>query len=236
MVRDDPRIRTSPLAGALAGVVLLAALLMAIAALQGVPQFGDIALERRNPLPTPTSGTQTPGGVPAGQLPDSPILGIIVAVIELVIAACFLAVLAWLFWRLARALWAARPLSREIGGAGDAGAGAVAGDESVDAGAIRSAAADAQEAIETHRDPGDAIVAAWVHLEEATSRAGRSRLPSETPGEFALRILRRRPGVDTELETLLGLYESVRFGGVQADESGRATARRCLAIVEEVWR
>jgi hypothetical protein len=226
----------SPLAGALAGVVLLAALLMAIAALQGVPQFGDIAVERRSPLPTPTSGTQAPDGAQVGQIPDSPLLGVIVVVVELVIAAGFLALLAWLFWRLARALWAARPLSRETGGAGDAGTGAVAGDDAVDAGAIRSAAADAQQAVDAHRDPGDAIVAAWVHLEEAAARAGRSRLPSETPGEFAVRILRRRPGVDAELETLLGLYESVRFGGEQADESGRATARRCLAIVEEAWR
>ncbi|MGN8027686.1 DUF4129 domain-containing protein [Microbacterium sp. 22242] len=236
MVRDDPRIRTSPLAGALAGVALLAALLMAIAALQGVPQFGDIAVERRSPLPTPTTGTQTPGGPPVGQFPDSPVLGMIVVVVELVIGAGFLALFAWLFWRLVRALWVARPLSRETGAAADAGTGAIAGDEPVDAGAIRSAAADAKQAIETHRDPGDAIVAAWVQLEEAAARAGRSRLPSETPGEFALRILRRRPGVDVELETLLRLYESVRFGGAQADESGRATARRCLAIVEEAWR
>lgn len=236
MVRDDPRIRTSPLAGAFAGVVLLAVLLMAIAALQGVPQFGDIALEHRGPQPTPTSGTQSPGGVPGGQLPDSPIIGVIVAIIELVLSVAFLALLAWLFWRLVRALWAARPLSREAGGAGDAGTGAVAGDESVDAGAIRSAAADAQQTIDAHRDPGDAIVAAWVHLEGAAARAGRSRHPSETPAEFALRILRRRPGVDVELETLLRLYESVRFGGEQADENGRATARRCLEIVEEAWR
>jgi Domain of unknown function (DUF4129) len=236
MVRDDPRIRTSPLAGAFAGVVLLAALLMAIAALQGVPQFGDVAVEHRNPPPTPTTGTQTPGGALVPQPPDSPVLGVIVAVIELVIAAGFLALLAWLFWRLVRALWTARPLSRETGGAGDAGTGAVAGDEPVDAGAIRSAAADAQQAIDAHRDPGDAIVAAWVQLEDAAARAGRSRRPSETPAEFAVRILRRRPGVDVELETLLALYESVRFGGERADESGRETARRCLAVVEEAWR
>lgn len=235
MVRDDRRLRTLPLSGTFAGVVFLAALLMAISSLQGVPQFGDIAFEHRIPAPTPGPGTQTPGAGGA-ELPDSPILGVVLVVIELVVALGFLLLLAWLFWRMARALWAGRPLSRETGSAVEVGEISGGGEEPVDAGAIRTAAADAQEEIDGHRDPGDAIVAAWVRLEEASARAGRARVPSETPGEFTLRILRRRPGLDGELETLLGLYESVRFGGARADETGRATARRCLATIEEAWR
>ncbi|MCE4024486.1 MULTISPECIES: DUF4129 domain-containing protein [unclassified Microbacterium] len=235
MVRDDPLVRTPPLSGMFVGVVLLAALLMAIASLQGVPRFGDIAFEHRIPAPTPTAGTQTPGAGETGLL-DSPILGVIVVVIELVIALGFLLLLGWLFWRMARALWIARPMSREAGSAVEVGEASATGEEAVDAGTIRTAAASAQEEIDAHRDPGDAIVAAWVQLEEASARAGRARVPSETPGEFALRILRRRPGLDGELETLLGLYESVRFGGERADEAARATARRCLATIEEAWR
>jgi len=236
MVRDDLPLRTLPLVGAFAGVAFVAALLMAFASLQGVPQFHDIALDHRIPPPTPTADTATPGGTGSVQLPDSPIFGVVVGVIALVIGVAFVLLLAWLFWRVARAMWAARPMSRETGGAVDVGEGTAVGDEPVDAGAIRAAAADAQQAVDAHRDPGDAIIAAWVHLEEASARAGRARVPSETPGEFTLRILRRRPGLDIELETLLGLYESVRFGGEQRDEHDRATARQCLASIEEAWR
>ena len=51
-----------------------------------------------------------------------------------------------------------------------------------------------------------------------------------------MRILRRRPGLDADLETLLALYESVRFGGVPSEEAARSAARRCLAAIEEGWR
>lgn len=239
MVRDDPRPRTLALTGVLAAVTVVACLLMAIASLQGVPRFGDIGGLPRRPATAPASGpTQLPGIAGVDPLPDSPVLGTIVAVIEIVVILGAALLVLWLFWRVARALWAARPLSRQDGGGATAGLGeaATAGDEAVDAGAIRAATANAQQAIDAHADPGDAIVAAWVHLEEASARAGRARALSETPAEFAVRILRRRAGLDAELGTLLGLYESVRFGGGRADESQRATARRCLAAIEEGWR
>ena len=236
MVRDAPRPRTLPLAGVLAAVVGVTALLMVVAALQGVPRFGDIALQRRPPASAPPTASQRPD-MPGGiSIPDSPVLGTIVAVIEILFSLAMLFLLLWLFWRVLRVLWQRRPLSRQAGGEVGIGAVTTAGDEAVDAGTIRAAALDARQAIDAHRDPADAIVAAWVHLEEASARAGRARAPSETPAEFTMRILRRRPGLDAELGALLGLYESVRFGGREADEAQRATARRCLAAIEEGWR
>lgn len=230
------RPRALPLAGALALVVLATTLLMAIASLQGVPQFGDIALGRRSPVPTPSSAGQTTGvPLPRG-LPDLPLLSAIASAITILLALLGAALLGWLIWRMVRVLWAARPLSRREGGTVGVGSAMIVPDEAVDAGAIRDAAVDAQHAIDAHRDPSDAIVAAWVHLEEASARAGRARAPSETPGEFTLRILRRRPGLDADLETLLGLYESVRFGGLRADEDARVVARRCVAAIEAGWR
>ncbi|WP_439902669.1 DUF4129 domain-containing protein [Microbacterium azadirachtae] len=236
MVHDDRRVRLLPLPGALALVVLVTVLLMAIASLQGVPQFGNLLLDRRPPAPTPSSGGQTPGPSIGQGLPDLPLLAAIASVIAIVIAVVGLLLLGWLFWRVVRALWAARPLGRQEGGAVDVGQPAMASDDGVDAGAIRDAAVDAQQAIDEHRDPSDAIVAAWVELEQVSARAGRARAESETPGEFTVRILRRRPGMDADLETLLALYESVRFGGVSADEQARTAARRCLAAIEEGWR
>lgn len=236
MVRDDPRPRALPLPGVLAVVVLVTVLLMAIASLQGVPRFGDVILGRRGPIPTPSGAEQTPGAPIAQQLPDLPLLATVASAIAILIALVGLIVLGWLFWRVIRVLWAARPLSRREGGAVEIGQAAMAADEPVDAGAIRDAAVDAQQAMDAHRDPGDAIVAAWLQLEEASARAGRARAEAETPSEFTVRMLRRRPGLDVELATLLGLYESVRFGGRPADESARATARRCLTAIEEGWR
>ncbi|MBS1675100.1 MAG: DUF4129 domain-containing protein [Actinobacteria bacterium] len=236
MVRDDARIRRLPLPGALAIVVLVTVVLMGVASLQGAPRFGDIGLPRGLPFPMPTADEQTPGaGVPQ-PLPDSPVLAMIASVIAIVIAAVGLVLMGWLFWRMIRGLWAGRPLRRQDGADVATGGAVGSGDEPVDADAIRTAAVDAQQVIDAHRDPGDAIVAAWVHLEEASARAGRARAAAETPGEFTMRILRRRPGLDRELETLLGLYESVRFGGRLADEAARDTARSCLLAIEEGWR
>jgi hypothetical protein len=129
-----------------------------------------------------------------------------------------------------------RPSDEPRGGSAvEVGEASTAGEEAVDAGTIRTAAASAQEEIDAHRDPGDAIVAAWVQLEEASARAGRARVPSETPGSSPADPA-PEAGLDGELETLLGLYESVRFGGERPDEAARATARRCLATIEEAWR
>ena len=236
MVRADPRHRTFPLPGTLAIVALVAALLMAVASLQGTPRFGDIGLGGRKTQPVSTAGPQTSGAPIPQEAPADPVFATIASAIAVLVALAALAVLGWLAWRAIRALWSARPLSRRAGGAVGLGQSTTAADERIDAETIREAAADAQDAIETHRDPGDAIIAAWVRLEEASERTGRGRADAETPGEFAVRILSRRPGIDAELRTLLGLYESVRFGGRPADESARGEARRCLAAIEEGWR
>ncbi|MBN9158238.1 DUF4129 domain-containing protein [Microbacterium sp.] len=236
MVRADPRHRTLPLPGALAIVVLVAVLLMAVASLQGVPRFGEIGLGGPIPQPAHTASTQASGAPIPQELPGNPVWATIASVIAVLVALAGLATLGWLLWRAIRALWSARPLNRRAGGDVGLGRSTAAAEEAVDAEKIRDAAADAQGVIEAHRDPGDAIIAAWVSLEEASARSGRRRADSETPGEFTVRILSGRPGLDAELRTLLGLYESVRFGGWSADEDARGAARRCLAAIEEGWR
>ena len=236
MVRADPRHRTFPLPGALAIVVLVSVLLMAVASLQGMPRFGDIGLGRRMPNTADTPGPQASGMPTPQELPENPVLATIASAITILLALAGLALLGWLLWRAIRSLWSTRPLSRRAGGAVGHGQSVMAADEAVDAEAIRDAAAEAQEAIDTRLDPADAIIAAWVRLEEASACSGGARGTAETPGEFTVRILSRRPGIDRELGTLLGLYESVRFGGWAADESARSTARRCLTAVEEGWR
>ena len=85
-------------------------------------------------------------------------------------------------------------------------------------------------------DLADAIVAAWLGLEQSAADAGAARGKSETPGEFALRVITLRDGLSRDARTLLGLYQRVRFGEHDADEADRAAARRALQHLEEGWR
>jgi hypothetical protein len=60
--------------------------------------------------------------------------------------------------------------------------------------------------------PSDAVVAAWLRLEEAAAGSGVPRLDHETPTEFTGALLVRYE-VDTDAAaTLRGLYQRARFG------------------------
>ncbi|MDQ4213004.1 DUF4129 domain-containing protein [Microbacterium sp. ASV81] len=238
MRRDVTRSRTLPLPGAIAAVVLATVVLMAIASLQGVPQFHDIGFPRPQLTRLPPSAPpQTPGALPGWlEFLESPVLQMIAGIIGTLIVVIAVLLGLWTLWRWTRRFWDLRPMRRQAGAAARVVAQAAATEEAVDEVRIRTGAAAAQEAIDAHADPTEAIVAAWVRLEDAAERAGSPRAAVETPGEFTARILRRRAGFDRETETLLELYESVRFGGRIADEEERATARRCLAAIEEGWR
>jgi hypothetical protein len=60
--------------------------------------------------------------------------------------------------------------------------------------------------------PSDAVVAAWLRLEEAAAESGMPRLDHETPTEFTGALLVRYE-VDTEAaSTLRRLYQRARFG------------------------
>jgi len=105
-----------------------------------------------------------------------------------------------------------------------------------DAAVIRRGVTAAREGVTAVAEPGDAIVAAWIGLEETADDSGTARGLSETPAEFTLRILQRRPGVAEPAVRLLRLYEGVRFGGRTASENDRAQAHAALVEIERGWR
>lgn len=190
------------------------------------------------PLPTMTPPTESPG--PRGDVPLPPdgFTGrAITAILAVLVAAAIIAAVIVVIRALLRA-WRDRPLRRRDGTETEtAGAGIEApADAAPDAPAIRRGVAAARTAAERHPDPGDAIVAAWVGLEETATDSGIGRGRSETPSEFTLRILLRRPGIDEPARELLRLYEGVRFGGRIAGEAERMRAVQALARIEEGWR
>ncbi|MGF2947746.1 DUF4129 domain-containing protein [Microbacterium alcoholitolerans] len=220
------------------GVILLFVIAMLASAVAGHPVFapGEAAPE---PLPQPTEQQTLPPiglGDPQRQQADDTLLLIISIVMVVLVVAAALAALV-LVIRAVLVYWRSRPLRRTAGVATDVAMNAETVAESIpDASTVRRGIAAARATIDLPSDAGDAIIAAWIGLEETAVDSGVGRGRSETPGEFTLRILLHRPGIEDPARRLLRLYESVRFGGHRADEAMREDAARALADIEEGWR
>lgn len=232
------RVRQVGLAAAV--VVVMFVIVMVASAVQGEPSFRpapDLPPPTSQPLPTTTSA---PTGLPEDVEIDPTAaavvqtLGIILMVL---VAGGFIALLVVIARALVRA-WLNRRLRVRDGDAtaSDVDPLAASPESSLATRAIRRGIAGALRVIDEPRPPSDAIVAAWIGLEESAADAGVRRSVSETPGEFALRIISRRPGIADEAAALLRLYERVRFGTYAATENDRVAARAALRRIDEVWR
>ena len=89
--------------------------------------------------------------------------------------------------------------------------------------------------LDEHRSADDAIVQAWLGLEEASVASGAGRRPAETPGEYAARVISRFDADRDAVTVLLGLYQGVRFGTRHADAAAIATARDCVRRLAASW-
>ncbi len=74
--------------------------------------------------------------------------------------------------------------------------------------------------LDAERDPADAVVRAWLGLQETAEESGIVRLAAETPTEFTTRIMKSAFADDRAIHTLLKLYLRTRFGDhpVTADD------------------
>jgi hypothetical protein len=78
--------------------------------------------------------------------------------------------------------------------------------------ALRSGIEFALHELDERREPADAIVRAWLGLQETAEESGIVRQPAETATEFTSRILSRALVDDRAVRTLLRLYLRTRFG------------------------
>jgi len=225
-------------AGTAIGLIVLFVIVMLAASVQGIPRITppDFARPETEPLelPQPT-GSPTTGPLPE---PESDLLNTIIGFVFLLIAIAAGVLIVILIVRLLMRAWRDRPLRRRDGGDVDVESTgeAILQEPDAVAPAIRRGVAGALRSIAEGATPRDAIIAAWVGLEESAADAGITRGRSETPSEFAMRIITRRAGITQAATSLLALYERVRFGGHDADEHDRAAARAALTTIGEGWR
>ena len=76
--------------------------------------------------------------------------------------------------------------------------------------------------------PGDAVVAAWLTLEQAAAREGTGRAPHQTPTEFTAVLLGEYTSDETALAELRGLYQRARFGTAPLTDDDVRRAREAL--------
>jgi hypothetical protein len=222
------------------GAVVCLAVVMVAAGVQGVPRFDppewDFGGDGGQVMP---SFSAPPPETPVDLLhpQETGDGGSVVGWILLALAVAIVAVLLFFLIRALVRAWLARvPLRTADAPGAETFAAGGAPDPEAAAPEIRRGIAFARRAIDEHEMPSDAIVAAWVGLEQSATDAGLVRGTAETPAEFALRIVAHREAIAGEARELLGLYERVRFAGRVATEHDRAAARRALEAIEEAWR
>ena len=181
------------------------------------PQAAPTALAPRGPTNLPTALPRTPppsAGTSTGWL----------LLVAIGIAVALLALAVFLWWRAGR-----RRLATE-------GADMlVETDVLAPLPALRAGLAEAERRLLTETDPTDAIIAAWLALEEAAATSGVRRKPSQTPTEFTLGVI-EGTGVDAEpVRGLLRLYHRARFSVVGSPADDLAAARRCISELAASW-
>ncbi|MBB5956306.1 hypothetical protein FHS29_002892 [Saccharothrix tamanrassetensis] len=91
----------------------------------------------------------------------------------------------------------------------------------------------AREALEELRTrtggpPRDAVVLAWLRLEQAAADSGAARAPHETPTEFTGALLARHHVDEDATGALRKVYQRARFGVTEVTDEDSRTAQDAL--------
>jgi hypothetical protein len=218
--------------------VLLAVIVAAAAGITGKAHFGgprwvpnwNVSSRHKLLTPKPQQQQKPPaitahhqGGFPVGTL-----------VLWILVGLAVIGVLA-LLWRW----WSGRPTRAAI----SVNSLAVTATPAVptepepepDTPALRTGIDLALQTLDEQRDPADAIVQAWLGLQETAEESGVARRPAETPTEFTSRILRGALADDRAIKTLLRLYLRTRFGDHPPTQEDVAAVRTALQELVRTW-
>jgi hypothetical protein len=225
-LREDSRL--APVA-AVAAVLVLAVVAAAVSGRWRL-QPPDWVLAGQNqppvPLPAPTLPELRPTATP--NVEGEPLsLGWLVPVAITLAALAVAAVLWWLWRRYQRSaveLRAARQVS-----------GALVLPATPEVPVLRQGVTAAQGHLDRIADPNNAIVAAWLALEEAAAASGVHREPAETPTEFTVDVLAATDADPDATRELLALYHRARFSAAGVTRTDVAAASRCLVVLAAGW-
>ncbi|GAA1426457.1 hypothetical protein GCM10009616_01020 [Microlunatus lacustris] len=217
---------------ALVPAVLAIGVLVVLAAATGSPwgvtdRFGVFG---NGPQFEPPTRPPAPSRAAPSQPPPLQDSGVADLVGPLLWAALVLAVVA-----VAYAVWRVLPRPPTKTTPAPVAGGLGTGDGGPDAPAVRQGVREAQQLLDTVPDPTDAVLAAWVALEDAAARSGVPRRPADTPTELTSRVLAATEADEDAVTTLLGLYHRARFSAHGAGPAAVVEARRCLGALATSW-
>ena len=97
------------------------------------------------------------------------------------------------------------------------------------------AASRAREELRAATEPGDAIIKAWLILEDAAASAGMRRLPADTPTDLTMKVLNRTQADPAATRGLLSLYHRARFGTSPMSATDQEQAVGHLEALSRSW-
>jgi len=223
--------RTFALAAARGALILLAVV--------GAAVRGPWIVERRTAevpfrgarLPTPTPAPLPPDqGLPLPEPGDAARIDLSwLPVALLAIAAAIVALVLWRIWlRYRRAALREAEAPRSAGIADGA-------DVLPELPVLLRGVEAARLSLASIGKPTDAVIAAWLSLEDAAADSGVRRHPAQTPTEFTLAILTATRADPDATRELLGLYHLARFSTHPVTPDHVARASRCLGAIAESW-
>jgi len=219
--------------GRAAGLVVVVALVLGVAML-GAVGGGSWQLETRwdlypsrDPLPTTTTSMPDGGSIGASGeegLWDLSFVGNIF--VFLVVAGVGWAM--WKLWKLFRARMRRQRFS------GDVGPLHIAKPEP-ELPVLRRGVEAARQYLADIGDSDDAIIAAWLALEEAAASTGVRRKASQTPTEFTIAVLESTQADSEAANGLLALYERARFSNHPTGRADVEAASIYLRRLAKSW-
>ncbi|MDQ2623668.1 MAG: DUF4129 domain-containing protein [Actinomycetota bacterium] len=224
--------------GALSSAGLVAVTLLTLLAV-----WASVAAGRWDPQFAPGSSTPVPEPSPSVTIPEVvdtlpegygiSMRGVVLGLLVVMAGLALIGVLGYGL-KSVRAVWQSRTRRIEEDADGVLSGAAMLPDTVLpDVVELREGIAEAWARLAEHREPTDAIQAAWVAVEDAAGRSGVPREASATPTEFTVAVLDRTAVDPAAIRTLLGLYHRARFSTHGATADDVELAGRCLSTLAE---